>query len=192
MTKNDNPTDSSPCDGPAVVHTVGHSNQGIDKLLDLLEPHAIELLVDIRRWPSSRKFPHFNREPLAAAVEKRGIEYEWMQELGGYRRPSSDSPNTAWKVGAFRAYADFMLTEEFRRVFARLAEMAHRKRTVLMCAEALPWRCHRQILSDAFVVRGWTVRHIVGASCEVHRVPDFAQIDGERILYRRGDTLFDN
>jgi len=181
----------SSCLGPRVVHTIGHSNRRLDEFLDMLESHAIAFLVDIRRWPSSRKFPHFNKDSLSTALEQRGIEYEWIEQLGGYRKPSPNSPNTGWKVGSFRAYADFMQTQEFERALARIENKAKDKRTVLMCAEALPYRCHRRLLSDAFVVRGWQVRHIRGRDCEIHCLPAFARVEGKkRISYPGEAKLF--
>ncbi len=182
--------EAAACKDSLVVHTIGHSTHDIETFLGMLEPHRIELLVDIRRWPSSRRFPHFNKDPLSSALEERGIGYEWIEALGGYRKPLPDSPNTAWRVGAFRAYADYMLTDEFKEVFRPLQQAAGERRTAIMCAEAVPWRCHRQILSDAFVVRGFTVRHIIGDRCEVHLLPDFAQVDGDSIVYKKTDTLF--
>lgn len=174
---------SPTCLAPRTVHTVGHSTRPLQTLLALLEAHRIEHLVDVRRWPSSRRFPHFHREPLAAALAGRGIAYTWREELGGYRRPEAASPNTGWRVGAFRAYADFMLTEAFERIMADLEALAARQRVALMCAEAVPWRCHRQLLSDAFLVRGWAVRHILEDRCEAHRLPPFARVEGRRLLY---------
>jgi uncharacterized protein (DUF488 family) len=137
----------------------------------------------VRRWPSSRRFPHFGRERLAASLEREGIGYVWREDLGGYRTPSPDSPNTAWRVGAFRAYADFMLTPAFDEILDDLQRTAETKRIAVMCAEAIPWRCHRQLLADALLVRGWSVRHILDDRCEAHVLPPFAKPDGSRILY---------
>jgi uncharacterized protein (DUF488 family) len=176
------------CFRPRIVHTVGHSTLALAPFLALLERHAVELLVDVRRWPSSRRFPHFAREPLSASLRERGIDYLWRGELGGYRKPAPSSRNTGWRVGAFRAYADFMLTEEFERIIAPLEETAAGRRLALMCAEAVPWRCHRQLLADAFLVRGWEVRHIGGTGCEPHRLTRFARVEGKRIFYDRSET----
>jgi uncharacterized protein (DUF488 family) len=171
------------CDALRVVHTVGHSTREADVLLALLAAHAIACVVDVRRWPASRRYPHFAREPLAAALAAAGIDYVWRQDLGGYRTPAADSANTGWRVGAFRAYADFMLTPGFDAIMAELAPLAGARRIALMCAEAVPWRCHRQLLADAFTVRGWPVRHILDDGCAEHRLPAFAQPSGTRILY---------
>lgn len=177
----------STCGVPRTVHTIGHSTRSLQDFLALLRAHRIEALVDVRRWPTSRRFPHFCRETLEASLREAGIGYVWRQDLGGYRRPEGNSPNTGWKVGAFRAYADFMLTPEFDRIMDELQALALRCRIALMCAEAVPWRCHRQLVSDAFLVRGWNVRHITDRGCEPHRLPKFARVDGTRIIYGTGD-----
>jgi uncharacterized protein (DUF488 family) len=174
------------CEGPRTIHTIGHSTRPIETFLDLLKTHRIELLVDVRRWPSSRRFPHFDREALAASLAGQGIDYVWQGDLGGYRTPSPESPNTAWRVGAFRAYADFMLTPEFNPIMEELQQLAGERRAAVMCAEALPLRCHRQLLADAFLVRDWSVRHILDDRCEAHRLPAFARPEGSRILYPAG------
>ncbi len=174
------------CNTIRTIHTVGHSTRSIDDFVALLKAHAIELLIDVRRWPASRRFPHFNREALGKALAAVGMEYLWHGDLGGFRKPSPDSPNTAWKVGAFRAYADFMLTAEFARIIEQLEKIAGEKRIALMCAEAVPWRCHRQLLADAFLVRGWTVRHILDSGCPAHKLPPFATVEGKYIYYSGG------
>lgn len=171
------------CNAVKTIHTIGHSTRTIEDFAALLKSHSIESLVDVRRWPASRRFPHFNREALAKSLTPGGIEYLWRGDLGGFRKPSPDSPNRAWKVGAFRAYADFMMTAEFDRIMDQLEPLAGAKRMALMCAEAVPWRCHRQLLADAFVVRGWTVRHILDDGCHVHKLPTFAQVEGASIRY---------
>jgi uncharacterized protein (DUF488 family) len=171
------------CEGPRAVHTVGHSTRTIETFLGLLSGHRIEVLVDVRRWPSSRRFPQFGRETLVTSLASQGIDYLWRGDLGGYRTPSPESPNNAWRVGAFRAYADFMLTPEFDRIMEELQTLAGERRAAVMCAEALPLRCHRQLLADAFLVRGWSVRHILDDRCVAHRLPAFARPEGSRILY---------
>lgn len=174
------------CDSLKTVHTVGHSTRSIEAFIALLKAHAIELIVDVRRWPASRRYPHFNREALAASLKVNEIDYLWRGDLGGFRKPLPESLNTAWRVGAFRAYADFMLTDEFARIIGEVEEIATRQRAVMMCAEAVPWRCHRQLLADAFVVRGWSVRHIMDDGCYEHSLPAFAKVeDGARIFYSK-------
>jgi uncharacterized protein (DUF488 family) len=172
------------CDSAKIVHTVGHSTRSADEFIGLLKAHAIEMLVDVRRWPASQRYPHFHRAALARALELNGIAYLWRGDLGGFRKPSPDSPNRAWRVGAFRAYADFMLSEAFERIMNELEPVAAARRIALMCAEAVPWRCHRQLLADAFVVRGWSVRHILDDGCHEHSLPGFARVkQGTKVYY---------
>ena len=172
------------CDGTRIVHTIGHSTRTIEAFVALLKTHAIELLADVRRWPASRRYPHFHREALSSSLADAGVAYIWRGDLGGFRKPAPDSVNTGWRVGAFRAYADFMLTDEFENIIKEVQGLAAAKRTALMCAEAVPWRCHRQLLADAFLVRQWIVRHIMEDGCHEHKLPPFAQPEGTRIYYR--------
>jgi len=172
------------CASPRSVYTIGHSTRTIEAFLALLKTHAIELLADVRRWPASRRYPHFHREALSNSLPDAGVAYIWRGDLGGFRKPAPDSVNTGWRVGAFRAYADFMLTADFHSIMAEMEKLAEEKRIALMCAEAVPWRCHRQLLADAFVVRGWSVRHIMDDGCHEHKLPPFAQPEGTRIFYR--------
>ena len=171
------------CDVTDIVHTIGHSTRTIEGFVGLLKAHRIELLVDVRRWPASRRYPHFHREALATSLDGQAVEYLWRGDLGGFRKPRPDSQNTAWKAGAFRAYADFMLTPEFEQIMNEMEELSAGRRIALMCAEAVPWRCHRQLLADAFSVRGWTVRHILQDCCREHKLPPFARAEGTRIYY---------
>jgi len=172
------------CKDQRTIHTIGHSTRAIEDFIALLKGHQIEMLIDVRRWPASRRFPHFHREALSNSLAAAGIEYVWRGDLGGFRKPAADSPNTGWKVGAFRAYADFMLTVEFEDIIEQLEKLAGDKRISVMCAEAVPWRCHRQLLADAFLVRGWTVRHIMDDGCYAHKLPSFARVEGKSIYYR--------
>jgi uncharacterized protein (DUF488 family) len=171
------------CDSPKIVHTIGHSTRAIEDFALLLKTHDIELVVDVRRWPSSRRYPHFRREELAASLNTSGIEYIWRGDLGGFRKPLADSQNTAWKVGAFRAYADFMLSPEFEKIMQEMEQMAGNKRIAIMCAEAVPWRCHRRLVADAFLIRGFSVRHIMADGCHEHHLPPFAIPKGTKIFY---------
>ena len=175
--------DRMDCRGDRVVHTIGHSTRSIDRFVELLQMHSIELLLDVRRWPASRRNPQFHRDALAKTLEENHVRYAWRGDLGGFRKPAPNSVNTAWKVGAFRAYADFMLTDEFARILKEVEEHVGRERTVFMCAEAVPWQCHRQLLADAFLVRDWNVRHIMDDGCREHRLPPFARPEGDRIVY---------
>lgn len=172
------------CESSQIVHTIGHSTRTIGAVIELLKAHRIELVVDVRRWPASRRLPHFNREALNNALKLEGIDYIWRGDLGGFRKPASDSPNTAWRVGAFRAYADFMLSPGFQTIMHEVEELASTRRIALLCAEAVPWRCHRQLLADAFLARDWTVRHIMDNGCHEHKLPPFAQLSGKQIYYR--------
>ena len=172
------------CDGTRTIHTIGHSTRTPEAFIALLRSHAIEFLVDVRRWPASRRLPHFNRAALAQSLETAGISYLWRGDLGGFRKASPDSLNTGWRVAAFRAYADFMLTPDFERIVAEVENDAEVNRTALMCAEAVPWRCHRQLLADALLIRSWTVRHIMDNGCHEHKLTGFAQVEGIKIFYR--------
>lgn len=171
------------CHSAKTIHTIGHSTRAIEVFLALLHAHEIQLLIDVRRWPASKRHPHFNREALAVALHASDIEYLWRGDLGGFRKPAPDSPNNAWQVGAFRAYADFMLTPDFVAIMAELEPIAEQQRIALMCAEAVPWQCHRQLLADAFLVRGWNVLHIMEKGCRPHALPPFAKVDGQQIVY---------
>jgi uncharacterized protein (DUF488 family) len=171
------------CHAARTVHTIGHSTRTTEALIELLNAHKIEMLIDVRRWPGSKRHPQFNREALSASLKSNGIEYLWRGDLGGFRKPAFDSPNNAWRVSAFRAYADFMLTNEFERIMNGMETLADEKRIALMCAEAVPWRCHRQLLADAFIVRRWIVLHIMDDGDHEHKLPAFARVEGTRIYY---------
>jgi uncharacterized protein (DUF488 family) len=146
----------------ATLFTIGHSTRAIGELLALLAEHGIETLIDVRRFPGSRRHPQFSREALAASLAAAGIEYVHEPDLGGRRQPRPDSPNTAWRVAAFRGYADYMDSEPFAAALARLLRSAARSRTVILCAEAVPWRCHRRLIADAATAAGAEVLHILG------------------------------
>ena len=166
------------CADQRTIHTIGHSTRTIDALIELLHAHRIEHLIDVRRWPMSRRHPHFNREPLAASLRNSTIAYTWRQDLGGFRKAAPDSPNKAWRVATFRAYADYMLTPAFAAIVKELEAVATNQHIAFMCAEAVHWRCHRQLIADTFLVRGWMVRHIREDGCHEHKLPAFAQVDG--------------
>ncbi|HEY0723351.1 MAG TPA: DUF488 domain-containing protein [Pyrinomonadaceae bacterium] len=171
------------CEDQRTIHTIGHSTRTIKDFIGLLNSHRIESLIDVRRWPMSKRHPHFNREALAASLDDNGIAYTLREDLGGFRKVDPDSPNSAWRVATFRAYADFMLSADFARIIAEVESSASVKRMTLMCAEAVPWRCHRQLLADALLVRGWSVRHIMDDGCHAHKLPAFARLEGMRIIY---------
>jgi uncharacterized protein (DUF488 family) len=142
------------------VLTIGHSTRPIDVFIELLQQHGVALLADVRRFPGSRTQPQFKREALAAALRDAGIGYEWMEALGGRRSARPDSHNTRWRNASFRGYADYMETPAFAAALAQLAARADAKRTAIMCAELLWWRCHRALVSDALQAGGRGVAHI--------------------------------
>jgi uncharacterized protein (DUF488 family) len=169
------------------VHTVGHSTLGADEFTSLLRAHAIEAIADVRRYPASRRHPHFAQEPLAAALAQAGLRYVWFPALGGRRRGRPGSPHVGWRSESFRAYADHMDGEEFHAGLAALLALARERSTAVLCAEAVPWRCHRQLIADALLARGVDVLHVLGQGApDAHRLTPFARLDGERVLYDRG------
>jgi uncharacterized protein (DUF488 family) len=166
------------------VFTVGHSNRTLAEFTELLKAHRISVLVDVRAIPRSRHNPQFNRETLPHMLEADGIAYEHLPGLGGLRRAGKDSMNTGWRNASFRGYADYMLTEEFAQNLGALTELEARQKAAIMCAEAVPWRCHRSLIADALVIRGIPVMHIVSATkAEPHRLTSFARVEGTRIIY---------
>jgi len=170
--------------------TIGHSTRSLDELVELLRHHRVELLVDVRTLPASRRMPHFARSALERSLPERGIEYRHMPELGGLRKPKPHSTNLGWRNVSFRGYADYMQTDEFRDALTELERLAATKRVAIMCAEAVPWRCHRSLIADALSVDGFEVRHITGMQePSPHRLTPFARVDGGRITYPPPDTL---
>ena len=166
------------------VWTVGHSTRPLDEFLELLAAHEIELVVDVRRFPGSRRLPHYGGDALAAALGARGIAYCWLPALGGRRRPDPASPNLGWRHPAFRAYADHVDTEAFAEGLLELLVLAHGLRTALMCAEVLWWRCHRRIIADVLVSLGVPVVHIRSAlAAESHRLGPPARLVDGRLTY---------
>jgi len=156
--------------------TVGHSTHAIDRFLGLLGGASVELVVDVRRFPGSRRHPQFASAMLASSLAAADIGYQHLPELGGRRSPTPDSPNDGWKVAAFRGYADYLRTPQFAAGRARLAALALRRRTTIMCAEALPWRCHRRLIADVFVLDGWQVLDLMPSGrLEDHHPPPFAR-----------------
>jgi uncharacterized protein (DUF488 family) len=167
------------------IYTVGHSTRGADEFRDLLARHGIELLVDVRQFPGSRRYPHFSSSALAASLAERGLGYLHAVDLGGRRKPQPDSPNEFWRNASFRAYADYMASAEFAAAVDRLLAAAVERRSAIMCAEAVPWRCHRWLVSDALVVRGASVVHILDAEqTRPHVLNPNARVDGQgRVTY---------
>ncbi|HVE39748.1 MAG TPA: DUF488 domain-containing protein [Planctomycetota bacterium] len=170
-------TDPEPIrSNPNIIWTIGHSNLPLEQFLHHLRD--VELLADVRRFPHSPKFPHFNGEALQQVKD-----YRWFQDLGGRRREKGER-HPAWRVAAFRAYAGYMETEPFRQALSALEEEARRRRSVVMCAEALWWRCHRRLISDALLVRGWRVVHLPQG--RDHELSPMARLEADgRIVYDR-------
>jgi uncharacterized protein (DUF488 family) len=166
-----------------LVHTIGHSTRTLDELVTLLRRHEVNHLADIRAHPGSRRYPHFSRDALALSLPTFGIGYSHHPDLGGRRRGLPDSPNGAWRNASFRAYADYLGTDEFTTALDSLLEIAGEKSVAIMCAEAVPWRCHRWLVSDALVARGVDVHHILDARSEPHSLTRFAQLRDGKVVY---------
>lgn len=161
------------------IYTIGHSTRTLDELVSLLREHGVTRLADVRRFPGSRRHPHFSRESLEVSLP---LEYVHFEDLGGRRTPAKNSRNAAWENPQFRGYADYMGTPEFRAAVDRL--LASERATAVMCAEAVPWRCHRNLLSDDLVRRGIEVVHIIGAaSAQNHQLSRMARIVGDCVTY---------
>jgi uncharacterized protein (DUF488 family) len=177
-------------DGETLIFTVGHSTHPLERFLELLGAHRIAILADVRSFPSSRKWPQFNQEALAESLERAGVAYRWMKSLGGRRRARrADSPHLAWEHPAFRAYADYTESADFAAGLADLIGLAAGARTAYMCSEGLWWRCHRRIISDHLVIRGWRVMHIMPTGkLSAHVLAPFARIADGRIIYD-GSTI---
>jgi uncharacterized protein (DUF488 family) len=166
------------------IFTVGHSTRTWGEFIGLLHEHEIACLVDVRIAPSSRRMPHFGKEWMQRELPEQGITYVHESGLGGRRRPVAGSPNTGWRNRSFQAYGDHMRTDEFTDALDRVMELAVGRRTAIMCAEAVWWRCHRMLISDALTVRGWRVLHIgAGAGPQPHRLTPFAVVAGEELSY---------
>ena len=175
------------------IYTIGHSNRTLEEFENLLEHFGIQLLIDVRTVPRSRHVPHFNTDNLARALAGEKIDYRHMKFLGGLRKPANDSINLGWRNSGFRGFADHMQTEEFRSGIAELQQLAEKEKTAIMCAEAVPWRCHRSLIADALTVHGWKVEHIISpTSAQLHELTPFADVQGETITYpqRAAPDLF--
>ena len=166
------------------IFTVGHSTHPIDDFIDILKAHGIKKLIDVRTVPKSRHNPQFNADELAAGVRARGITYRRMASLGGLRHTAKDSPNGAWRNASFRGYADYMQTPEFGAAVDELLERGRHSDAAIMCAEAVPWRCHRSLIGDALLVRGAAVQDIMSAtSAKPHSLTSFARVEDSRLWY---------
>lgn len=166
------------------VFSIGHSSRGFDEFLALLRAHGVTQVADVRRLPGSRRHPQFGRDTLPDALRQSQITYFHLPELGGLRRPRAGSPNTGWQNRSFQGYADYMATPEFQQGLEQLLERAARRPTAMMCAEAVPWRCHRGLIADALVARGVPVEHILGRSqSQQHTLRPWACVDRGHITY---------
>lgn len=176
---------------PSVLYTIGHSNRDLDSFVGMLHAHGIKALADVRSMPGSRRLPHFNAESLADTLPALGIDYHPWKGLGGRRKTHVDSENTGWRHPAFRGYADYMATPEFQQSLNDLLVLAMEQRLTVMCAEAVPWRCHRNLIADAAVLlHGWEVRHIMTEkSTNLHKPMSFAKVEGRHLAYP-ADDLF--
>ena len=167
-----------------VIFTVGHSTRSLDELVEMLRAHGVERLVDVCTIPRSRHNPQFNRDTLSKALHNRHLSYRHMKALGGLRHARADSINAGWRNASFRGYADYMQTPAFEDALARLLILAKEKPTAIMCAEAVPWHCHRSLIADALTVRGYPVRDIMSVtSAKPHLVIAMARVHGQQVTY---------
>ena len=167
-----------------VVLTVGHSTRALESFIQLLQAHGVKRVIDVRTVPRSRRNPQFNGETLPNNLSQAKIRYTHLKELGGLRHPRPDSLNTGWRNASFRGFADYMQTPEFAAGLAKLIKLASRAPVAVMCAEAVPWRCHRSLIADALLVRGVCVEHITTPTRRhEHRLTPFARAEGTRITY---------
>jgi uncharacterized protein (DUF488 family) len=171
---------------PVRLFTIGHSTRSLEAFFGLLEREGATHLVDVRAFPASARYPHFSRDSLERALIDSGRRYSHLPSLGGRRRGRRDSRNTQWKNAGFRAYADYMETREFGEALEDLLKLARLEPTVIMCAEAVPWRCHRILIADAALAAGADVIHILDAGAEAHKLTSFARIENSRVRYDVG------
>lgn len=168
------------------IWTLGHSTHTLEEFVALLQSFQIETLIDVRRLPGSRKFPHYDKEALAISMPKNDIQYLHLKDLGGRRKTSKDSKNTAWRLASFRGYADYMETTEFKQGVKQLEEIGETGRTAFMCAEAVWWSCHRSLISDYLKFHGWSVFHIMGVGkVQDHPYTNPARIVNNQLVYSK-------
>ena len=167
-----------------MIWTIGHSTRTQEEFLELLKAHGIRAIADIRRFPASRRHPHFNGPSMAEWLRAEGIGYEHFEDLGGRRSAARASVNTGLRNAGFRVYADYMQTPAFRAALDRLTTWSHEQPTAIMCAEAVHWRCHRSLTADALAARGMDVRHILDVSpARAHRIHELARVDRGELTY---------
>jgi uncharacterized protein (DUF488 family) len=168
----------------SIMYTVGHSTRSLEELVGVLKTAGVQTLVDVRSFPGSRRHPQFARGSLAHSLPEHGIEYRHERALGGFRRPLADSPNGGWEQAAFRGYADHMDSPEYLAALERLQALGHARPTCVMCAEAQWWRCHRRLIADSLVIRGWRVRHLGLSTPQDHELTPFAVVGpGHTLTY---------
>ena len=179
-------------EGAPPIFTIGHSTRSLEAFLELLRREGIEHLVDVRRYPASRRYPHFDSAALAQHLSGEGIAYTHAPALGGRRTADPMSRNVGWRNASFRGYADHMATTEFQAALEALIATGARAPTTVMCAEAVPWRCHRTLIADALLARGLEVRHILDAATKPHTLTRFGRIRDGHVEYpgEQGDDLF--
>ena len=169
---------------PKQIWTIVHSTHTSNELVAMLKSFDIQVLADIRRFPGSRKFPQFNKDNLEKMLPENGIEYLHFEDLGGRRKPLPDSRNTAWRLDAFKGYADYMETENFKKAIKELEKVAEKKRVAFMCSEAVWWSCHRSLVSDYLKSKGWDVQHIMGVGkSQEHPYTKPARIENGKLVY---------
>jgi uncharacterized protein (DUF488 family) len=175
------------------IFTIGHSNHPLERFVGLLCEHGVEAIADVRRFPGSRRFPHFSRSCLAAELPRYGVQYHWFESLGGRRGspPGQRSPHTGLHSEGFRNFADYMLTDEFQAAILQLRDLAAQHRTAILCAEALFWRCHRMLISDYLEVHGVVVEHILpSGKLQRHQLTEGVVVEAGKLLYRGSGGLF--
>lgn len=176
-------------EAPPQVLTIGHSTRPIDEFIRMLKAHDVSCLVDVRTIPRSRHNPQFNSDALPVSLKRDDIAYRHMAGLGGLRRPMAESVNAGWRNASFRGFADYMQTQTFRRALDVLIKLAKRQRLAIMCAEAVPWRCHRSLIADALLARGLPVEHIMSpARRQPHTLTPFAKVRDGRLTYPAADS----
>jgi len=169
---------------PPTIYTVGHSTRSAEEFAELVKAHQVQAIADVRTIPKSRRYPHFNAEEMSKWLPREQMEYLPFKELGGLRKAKKDSINLGWKNQSFRGYADYMQSEAFLAGLERLMEEARKRPLAVMCAEAVPWRCHRSLIGDALIARGWRVMDIMSAtSAKEHKLTSFATVHGEQVTY---------
>ena len=170
-----------------LLYTIGHGTRSLDELVEVLTEAGVRVLVDVRTAPGSRRNPQFSSDSLSAACAAAGIRYAWERDLGGFRRPRPDSPHVAIRNDAFRGYADHMRSEAFAEALERVMSLARNEPTAVMCAETVWWRCHRRMIADAVMARGWRVRHLLGVGrSQDHTMHPNARLEGDSIVYDAG------